>query len=636
MKLILVFLLISLVLCTCTNQNTEEAFSIGRYENLLEMQTVTSQLRIIDSILTTPITPRLEIMIREKEAKLYVELRRYEMAKNSLNQALRLAEQNPEELCIIKNNMAIIYAMENKYDSSILLQLDVIECHKSRNDTVRLIESLGNVALMYKEVGDYHKSILISQQALRLTHSRSNQTKIMARIYSVMANSYKGLGLNTKSLEYHRMSLNAQLALRDWSASAKSFNNIALVYRNIMMYDSALYNFELYLRHAEMSNDTPMMIKAHTNLADLFSIIKNNPAAEHHFTFSQKLLRTYSTPALKCNYLIKKAKWKQDNHKYDSALFLVDSAIQISRANNLLPERKEALELMMNVGNLMNHPELNLSEFAIEYGAIIDSIAKNEWNENLAKNEASFELYRAIDTINNLDITSKRRRNIIIGLLLMAMILGLIIWYTIILTRRLSHAKRRIEILLDDLTHRTENNYQIIYSLINLQKQNATDNTLSILNSVQQRIVGMSALHVILDNYETRKISMDLLVRNLSQRMCLAYGIDEARCVNYKIDYPALASENAPIIGRIIIEALTNCFKHAFPTVRHPLVCIQFYFSDSNYHLSIHDNGDKLVKPKVGTGLGISIIEGLVKELNGEFVVTQQNGYLITFKFPKI
>jgi two-component system, sensor histidine kinase PdtaS len=92
-------------------------------------------------------------------------------------------------------------------------------------------------------------------------------------------------------------------------------------------------------------------------------------------------------------------------------------------------------------------------------------------------------------------------------------------------------------------------------------------------------------------------------------------------------------------LGLILNEAITNSIKYAFPDDRNGAISISLTASTPHHFiLSISDNGIGLPSEfnfnnKKPGSLGMSLIEGLSSDLDGEFSIENNNGTTIRVSF---
>ena len=196
------------------------------------------------------------------------------------------------------------------------------------------------------------------------------------------------------------------------------------------------------------------------------------------------------------------------------------------------------------------------------------------------------------------------------------------------------------DLLLSEINHRVKNNLQIISSLINLQSGLEQDDAgRNALNTVKSRITSIALVH---DNiYDTDLMPtidvqnyIEKLISNLIETILDNNNITITKDVeNIDMDL-----DRAVLCGLIINEAISNAFRHAFESYQSGSVSLLFKTSRENYLVKISDTGrgfnpDLTDKP-VQHGLGIDIMNSLIKQLNGSIDFYSDKGTEITIKFP--
>jgi PAS domain S-box-containing protein len=206
----------------------------------------------------------------------------------------------------------------------------------------------------------------------------------------------------------------------------------------------------------------------------------------------------------------------------------------------------------------------------------------------------------------------------------------------------LKESVKEKEMLLREIHHRVKNNFQIISSLLNLQANNIKDqDLLNLFNNAIYRIRSMALIHEHL--YQSNKFDFVDFKAYLTTLICELYEnykFDSKIEMDMKIDNIFLDNDDAMHCGLIVNEILTNSFKYAFPSdfKGSPLIKVYFENTTGNFlELKISDNGigmpDYFDITRSKT-LGMSLINSLIKQINGIMELEKENGtgYLIKFK----
>src|SRR5207244_1481218 len=96
-----------------------------------------------------------------------------------------------------------------------------------------------------------------------------------------------------------------------------------------------------------------------------------------------------------------------------------------------------------------------------------------------------------------------------------------------------------------------------------------------------------------------------------------------------EIDYDAESHElplSAAIpCGLMINELVTNALKYAFPDNGAGTVKVTLVRRGSELHLMVHDNGVGMSGEVRGTGLGLRLLNGFARSLNGKVEIGSDN-----------
>ncbi len=203
------------------------------------------------------------------------------------------------------------------------------------------------------------------------------------------------------------------------------------------------------------------------------------------------------------------------------------------------------------------------------------------------------------------------------------------------------------DILLREIHHRVKNNFAIMSSLMNMQKEISHDDHLAqAISELQLRVRTMSLVHEQLYNKENiHEIPLGNYLLNLThiisdafnnQRIKLHTEIEE-RMVNIELALP---------LGLIVNEILTNAFKYAFPDQRCGNIFLRLTsvsgettdknHDNKNWELTITDNGIGLPQDfsmETTAGMGSQIIRILIEQIEAKLVVGNQQGAYFRIQF---
>jgi PAS domain S-box-containing protein len=204
---------------------------------------------------------------------------------------------------------------------------------------------------------------------------------------------------------------------------------------------------------------------------------------------------------------------------------------------------------------------------------------------------------------------------------------------------------REKDILLREVYHRVKNNMQIIWSLLSMQARMVQDETIKgYFEECQNRVKSLAFVHEQLylsDNL--REINYGQYLRQFTTHLLNTYNLNK-EIVHLQIDADeeAISLAKAVPCSLIINELMSNSLKYAFPLDEGGSISIQFRLSGEPkwYIVDYRDTGPGIppeVQPEKSTKLGMKLIYGLTRQLNGKVFFENDNGvhYLITFPSEK-
>ncbi|WP_080059362.1 histidine kinase dimerization/phosphoacceptor domain -containing protein [Spirosoma aerolatum] len=195
------------------------------------------------------------------------------------------------------------------------------------------------------------------------------------------------------------------------------------------------------------------------------------------------------------------------------------------------------------------------------------------------------------------------------------------------------------EWLLKEVHHRVKNNLQMVTSLLYSQSVYLQDETakLAVKDSLR-RMQAMALIHQKLYQDEnTSSITMPEYINDLISY--LQESFDEGGQITFKqtIEPLSLDVSQAIPLGLIITESIVNTMKHAFLGGQKGVVRIELLQDGPDFLvLKIADNGIGLptgLDTKEYNSLGLELMQGLAKQLNGFFTIESSNGVLVTVRF---
>jgi two-component system, sensor histidine kinase PdtaS len=203
----------------------------------------------------------------------------------------------------------------------------------------------------------------------------------------------------------------------------------------------------------------------------------------------------------------------------------------------------------------------------------------------------------------------------------------------------LQESLQQNEILLKETNHRFKNNLQILFSLLSLEAQRATDeNVKSILQDCKNRVQVIVLLHQKLSESKD-ELNFAGYVRDLAQMVSNSYGNSRSN-IDLQMDVQPLSLHADKIIpcALIVTELLSNSFKHAFPDNNGGKIHVRVYPESTDCILEISDGGIGLIGNHASAqprSLGLKLVSMFVKQLDGDLKIDGSSGTKVTIRFPR-
>jgi len=253
--------------------------------------------------------------------------------------------------------------------------------------------------------------------------------------------------------------------------------------------------------------------------------------------------------------------------------------------------------------------------------------------------------YFVVPPYMSFDIPDRQRfAALILATVSQALILVVIGLYQREIDKGTAERERRMELMnhaLNEIDHRTRNNYQTVLALVQLQTQRANnDEVKAALQQVSDRIQAISAAaeRLALRSGDIDRVKLDDHLCELCEQIERGLTRDgiELEC---NVESVAANPDTATSISIIVNELVTNAIKHAFNGERSGNVRV-IGKAGQQFELIVADDGMGIepTRRKGGSsGLGTKLVDSFVKQLGAKHEVTSNdNGTTHHLFFPKL
>ncbi len=549
------------------------------------------------------------------------------------------------------------------------------------SETAEIKNRLG---VLYRRIGDFKSSLKYFDEALTIA-TKFNLTNSLANIYMNKGNTLDEYTAYDEAIKNHLQSIIIRENTNDLRGLAQNYNNIANVYTHTGNYDEAIKYYQktkLITENLRPQNKTSLAL-AYNNLANGYVALKQYDSVEILFKKAIVLFtETGEKPGLALVYH-DLGGYYIDIKEYKTAMVYLNEALDIRKGSLLINDEASTRNLIgVALGKLNKHEEAEQSllqalamvknnntrlqeaiynslakhynqignyEKAIEYQAkyfnLKDTLLSESEAINMLKEKANYELEKK-ETALKLSVKEKQldalkldERNktiafLTIGMALLGLLLGLVIYY---LKQKQKTAKvlllknEKIEILVRELHHRVKNNLQVVSGLLSLQSNRLEDETAKqAMDAGRSRVDAMALIHQKLYMDESlESVNIETYISNLTTSLAMSFGFDN-RIVKTEIllQKKDIDIDIAIPIGLIINELLTNAFKHAFIEIENALINISLRNNyDGSLQLVVEDNGKGIAAGLTNKeNFGMKLVYTLVEQLNGSLILLKEKG----------
>lgn len=490
---------------------------------------------------------------------------------------------------------------------------------------------------------------------------------LLPTIYTSMTLKYFNIKEPQKALEYCNKGIPIAERNNDTLNIFYLYGNSVAAFTELKRYDEGLRRLDYLFEHYTFS-DKNIFLSNQCAYIDLYLGKKENKKALSYLKKIQQML-----PAGKEEHT--------DNYYY-----LYKAFINTYIANKQYDKARHYLELYkkmsddgsFNTNLFIYHWQYQLDSISGNYaGALKNFHAFQELKNELYNQAKSMQfaeqatIYETEKKDHDIQLLSKDgqlqrqkaqqarlERNLAYGLGLLIIMIAVVIFIlyrkkvkiTRILHRQqgvinhkntiLSRLVEEKEFLLKEIHHRVKNNLQIVISLLNTQSQYLNDpSAQQAINDSQRRVHSMSLIHQRLyQNDNLSAINMENYVRELIYFLKDSFDAEKIRFTMNVASVEFDVSQAVPI-GLILNETITNAIKYAFSDMQKPHIEISLVQADEEiFCLTIRDNGKGLpdgFNISETSSLGMTLLQGLSSELNGDFEIYNDRGVVIKITFMR-
>jgi len=571
---------------------------------------------------------------------LHLQQGKFSLAFKELNQALEMQRGKPDEMMFTTDLLTYAYAVVGNHKEALKSAIATLDLSYKANDTTFIRTYYSRLAGIYFDMGNYEKSFMYYRKAfLSNFPNPSDQVKMvdiayltgMAKClvkekrYAEALTVYKA-GLKEKQLEDMRSS-DAILFYLDIYNETGNYPQAEKYVQDMYKYFPELniaYRAEFYNRTAQLYFNMRNFDKA-TRYRDSTQALADTLQSRE--LWMQNSFTSYLLDSAKGNYPAAIMHYREYKRYSDSVQKDIAGRQAAELAVQYETDQKNSELSLLNSRAALQQETISqgrrLRNIMIVASALLVLLLVVIFSRYRVKQRANKALQGKQDEIN------QQNR-----------VLEKMVEDEKKITAEKDKLLQEKDWLMREINHRVKNNLQVVMSLLHTQTAYLKDEAaLSAIQESQHRIHAISLIHRKLYQSDRQLTVIDMGVYIKEVTEYLADSLDDRHRVGFGlyVDPIELDVVQAVPAGLIINEAVTNSVKYAFPDGRKGQINIYLFRSDiGEIELHIVDNGVGLPDHfdwQLTESLGMSLMRGLTRQLDGRFEVIGSDGVMIRVVF---
>ncbi|QNM84673.1 sensor histidine kinase [Polaribacter pectinis] len=309
-------------------------------------------------------------------------------AIETLKKALKIAKKSTDSLNIgrTKNNLAIVYRDLGQYKKSKELSNEALIMVKEDLIKASIYNNIGacnrKLGLYEEAISSYFKSLIIYEAKKELAKT--------ATVNNNIAVVYSYLNLNVKSLEYHNKARIVFEELKDFKGISQSYNNAAIIYANEGDLEKSLKYFKYSLQLEKKLNDKKGIAESLNNVGSVHYYLGALDSAVYYFEKSAEMERNVGNFAGVSASYNNIAQVFLENKKVKKSKIYIDSAYHIAKKYNVNEDTENALLNYVDYYELQNENKKALN-YLKKFHHYKDSISKKSNLKLLQEVETKYQ-----------------------------------------------------------------------------------------------------------------------------------------------------------------------------------------------------------------------------------------------------
>jgi tetratricopeptide (TPR) repeat protein len=276
-------------------------------------------------------------------------------SEESLKEAKEIAEElnDREMLSAILGNMAIVFRIMGELDKSLeysQLSLNILRELGNREGEAGVLDNMG---IIYRIRGQLDKAIEHSQLSLKI-HREIDDRKGEACVLGNIGNVYQAKGDLEKALEYYGMALKIHEEVGNQEGEANNLGSMGIVYAEKGQSDKAMYYLQLALMvHGEIGNREGEAISL-GNIGNVYQMEGDLDRAIEHQELALRINREIGNRESEANDLGGLANSYEMKGQYSKAFEYYQSALRMFKDIGAVESAKQTKKAISKLKRWLN------------------------------------------------------------------------------------------------------------------------------------------------------------------------------------------------------------------------------------------------------------------------------------------
>ncbi len=202
--------------------------------------------------------------------------------------------------------------------------------------------------------------------------------------------------------------------------------------------------------------------------------------------------------------------------------------------------------------------------------------------------------------------------------------------------KQLVSALRLNKLLLNETNHRVKNNFQMMMSILNVKGKDLSISHDEFVELLHSKIASMAKVHeLLLQKGGASRISADLFFTEVFASINNSLSLEDRNIrISFEGEDCEIEMDKIILLGVIINELVTNSVKHAFSKSEGGTILFKLVQEEKYTIIIFKDNGLGIAsKHTLNRISGLSIVQSLIKQIQGEIDIIDENGVTVILFF---